>query len=71
VDEDRHRLVYAVVDGRPTHYNAAVEVLDESPTNCRLIWTIDLLPDGLGPVVAGMMDHALPFMKKALESQRP
>jgi hypothetical protein len=68
VDEERNRLIYAVVDGQPTHYNAAVEVLGESPTNCR---TIDLLPDGLGPVVAGMMDHALPFMKKGLESQRP
>ena len=29
---------------------------------------IDLLPDELGPIVGGMMDHAAPFMKKALEA---
>jgi hypothetical protein len=34
----------------------------------RLVWTIDLLPDELGPIVGGMMDHAVPIMKKTLEA---
>ena len=67
IDDAAMRLVYAVVEGRPTHYNGAIQVIDDGDNQCRLIWTIDLLPDELGPVVGGTMDHAAPFMKKALE----
>jgi carbon monoxide dehydrogenase subunit G len=67
-DEAQKRLVYPVVEGRPTHYNGSVEVLDEGPGKSRLVWTIDLLPDELGPSVASMMDAASAPMKKALEA---
>jgi len=33
-----------------------------------VVWTIDLLPDELAPTVGGMMEHALPVMKKTLEA---
>jgi hypothetical protein len=46
---------------------AAIQVVPDGPGKCRLVWTIDLLPDDLGPAVAGMMDHAAPFLKKTLE----
>ena len=68
IDDDAMRLVYAVVEGRPTHYNGAIQVIADGEYRCRLIWTIDLLPDELGPIVGGMMDHAAPFMKKTLEA---
>ena len=68
IDDQAMRLVYAVVEGRPTHYNGSVEVIADGNEKCRLIWTIDLLPNDLGPMVAGMMDHAAPFMKKTLEA---
>ena len=64
-DEDNCRLVYAVVDGRPSHYNAAVQVIPEGDGS-RIVWTIDLLPDELAPVVGGMMDEAAKVMKKTL-----
>ena len=66
VDDEQCRLVYSVVEGRPTHYNAAVQVFPEGGGS-RLVWTIDLLPDELAPAISGMMDHALPCMKTALE----
>ena len=68
IDDAAMRLVYAVVEGRPTHYNGAIQVIADGEYRCRLIWTIDLLPDELGPIVGGMMDHAAPFMKKTLEA---
>ena len=68
IDDAAMRLVYAVVKGRPTHYNGAIQVIADGEYRCRLIWTIDLLPDELGPIVGGMMDHAAPFMKKTLEA---
>ena len=68
VDEDDCRLVYAVVEGRFTHYNAAVQVFPEGDGRSRVVWTIDLLPNDLAPAVGGMMDHAAGFMKKTLEA---
>ena len=68
VDDERCRLVYAVVEGRPTHYNAAVQVFPEGDGRSRVIWTIDVLPNELGPTIGGMMEHALPIMKKTLEA---
>lgn len=67
VDDENCRLVYAVVEGRPSHYNAAVEVFPEGDGS-RLVWTIDILPDELAPTIGEMMDHAAGFMKKTLEA---
>jgi len=68
IDDESCRLVYSVVEGRPSHYSAAVQVYPEGDGRSRLVWTIDLLPDELAPTVGGMMDHALPLMKKTLEA---
>ena len=67
-DDEQCRLVYTVVEGRPSHYNAAVQVFPEGEGRSRLVWTIDILPDELAPTVGGMMEHALPIMKKTLEA---
>ena len=67
-DDEQCRLVYSVVEGRPSHYNAAVQVFPEGEGRSRVVWTIDILPDELAPTVGGMMEHALPIMKKTLEA---
>jgi polyketide cyclase/dehydrase/lipid transport protein len=66
-DDEDCRLVYAVVEGRASHYNAALQVFPEG-SGSRLVWTIDLLPNELAPAMGGMMDHATSFMKKTLEA---
>ena len=67
-DDEDCRLVYSVVEGRASHYNAAVQVFPEGDGRSRLVWTIDLLPNELAPAIGGMMDHATSFMKKTLEA---
>jgi carbon monoxide dehydrogenase subunit G len=67
-DDEAHRLVYSVVEGQASHYNAAVEVVPEGKDRSRLVWTIDLLPNELAPVIGGMMDQATGVMKKTLEA---
>ncbi len=67
LDDADKRLVYTIVEGAASHYNAAVQVFPEGPGKCRLVWTIDLLPDEMAPAVAGMMDRARTSMKKTLE----
>jgi hypothetical protein len=68
LDDEDCRLVYSVVEGRASHYNAEVQVFPEGDDGSRLVWTIDLLPNELAPAVGGMMDHAASFMKKTLEA---
>jgi hypothetical protein len=65
LDDDNCRLVYAVVEGQASHYNAAVQVFPEGDGS-RVVWTIDLLPEELAPAIAGMMDEAVKVMRKAL-----
>jgi hypothetical protein len=66
VDDEDCRLVYAVVEGRASHYNARRPGLSRGRRRSRVVWTIDLLPDDLAPAIGGMMDHAAGFMKKTL-----
>ncbi|MBV8188815.1 MAG: SRPBCC family protein [Alphaproteobacteria bacterium] len=65
VDDEGCRLVYAVVEGRPQHYNAAVEVRPEGGGS-RIVWTIDILPDDLAPAIEAMMGEAAKAMAKTL-----
>ena len=68
LDDEDCRLVYAVVEGRASHYSAAVQVFPDGDGRSRLVWTVDLLPDALAPAIGGMMDHAAGFMKKTLDA---
>jgi len=64
-DDTACRLVYAVIEGRASHYNAAIQVFPEGDGS-RVVWTIDLLPDELAPAIGGMMDEAAKVMRKTL-----
>lgn len=68
VDDEECRLVYTTIGGRTTHYNAAVQVFPAGDDRSQLIWTVDLLPDTLGPAIGGMMEHAAGCMKKTFEA---
>ena len=65
LDDEARRLVYSVVEGQASHYNAAVEVFPEGDGS-RVVWTIDLLPGELAPAIGGMMDEAAKVMRKTL-----
>jgi hypothetical protein len=65
LDDESCRLVYAVVEGRASHYNAAVQVFPDGDGS-RVVWTIDLLPEDLATAIGGMMDAAAKVMGKAL-----
>jgi hypothetical protein len=65
LDDEECRLVYSMVEGRPSHYNASVQVFPEGDGS-RVVWTIDLLPDELATAVDGMMEHAAGCMKRTL-----
>jgi hypothetical protein len=65
LDDEACRLVYSVVEGQASHYNAAVQIFPEGDGS-RIVWTIDLLPNELAPAIGSMMDQAVISMKKTL-----
>lgn len=66
-DETLRRLVYAIPEGPFRSYSAAFEVAD-APDGALVTWTIDLAPASYADYVGGMMDQALPIMRRMLEA---
>jgi carbon monoxide dehydrogenase subunit G len=66
-DYTARRLVYAISNERVRHYNAAVQVFAEGTAHCRLVWTVDMLPNELANYVGQQMDAAVRVMKPTLE----
>lgn len=64
-DDGARRLVYTVEGGRASHYNAAVQLVQE-PGATRFVWTVDLLPDALAPAIAQMMEQGCQAMRSTL-----
>ena len=66
-DDEARRLVYAIPEGPFRSYSAAFEVAD-TPGGAEVTWTIDLAPASFADYVGGMMDQALPIMRRMLET---
>jgi hypothetical protein len=67
LDEQAHRLVWAIVDEPFEHYNAVAQVFSEGPDRCRFDWCVDLLPHTLADHVAMMMEQGLQTIKTTME----
>jgi hypothetical protein len=67
VDDQRRRLVYAVVESEQlTHHNASFEVVPDGDGKCRIIWITDLLPNSMAAPITGMVDGGCDAIKKTL-----
>lgn len=68
-DAAGRRLVYTVVRGAlgATHHQASVEVHEvPGEGGSQLVWTTDVLPDTLAPVVDGLMDQGAMAIARTL-----
>jgi carbon monoxide dehydrogenase subunit G len=66
VDDERRRLVYAIIGGRAAHYNASVRVVAEDAGRCRVEWIIDLMPDDFAEYVRGQTKLAVSDMQRTM-----
>jgi len=64
-DDERRRLVYAVVSERLKQHSASVQVIADGEARCRMLWTADLLPHEVAPYVSGQMDQGALAVQKA------
>jgi carbon monoxide dehydrogenase subunit G len=65
-DDERRRLVYAIVGERVKHYSASVQVAADGESRTRMTWIVDVLPNEIAPYIAGEMDLSVLAMQKTL-----
>jgi hypothetical protein len=69
IDEERRRFAYAARSDMFKHHNASMQVFDNEPGSCRLIWITDLLPDEAADGVRNIVDQGAAIMKQTLEQE--
>jgi hypothetical protein len=65
-DEERRRLVYAVVSERVKQHSASIQIVADGDTSCRMIWIADVLPHEIAPYISSQMDLGAAAMQQAL-----
>ena len=65
-DDERRRLVYAIVSERMKQHSASAQVIAEGETRCRFVWITDVLPHEIAPYISAQMDAGVAAMQKAL-----
>ena len=70
VDDDRRRLAYSVVDSPlgMSHHSASFEVVadPDAGNGCRLVWTTDVLPESIAPIIAEMVEQGAAAIAQTL-----
>ncbi len=69
IDDDARRIAYTVVDGPigATHHNASAQVVADGHGRSRFVWTTDVLPDDVAPMIGALMDQGIGVIKATLE----
>ncbi|MBN9041874.1 MAG: MxaD family protein [Rhizobiales bacterium 62-47] len=62
-DDNKRRLVYAVVSERIAQHSASVQVIADGDAS-RLVWIVDVLPHAVAPYIATQMELAATAMRK-------
>jgi hypothetical protein len=68
IHEQDKRVSWAAISERLTHHNASAQVVATGPNSCKVIWTVDLLPDSMEPAIAAMVSAGLQSMQATLQS---
>src|SRR5262249_4629882 len=64
-DDERRRLVYAVISERVTQHSASIQIIADGEAQCRMIWTTDVLPHTIAPYVSSQMDLGAAAVQKS------
>lgn len=68
LDDARRRFAYSVRTETFAHHSATNEVFDDGEGGCRFVWTADVLPDAVAPLVGQMMGQGADVLKATLEA---
>lgn len=66
VDDALMRLAYTVGGGRFEHHHATLQVMQDSPERCRVVWISDFKPDERIQMVEPLTDAGCAALKRNL-----
>jgi hypothetical protein len=66
LDHRHRRLAYSLRSEALSHHNASFQVFEAGSGRCRLVWTVDLLPDAVAPYMEGRLEAGLAAAKDVL-----
>lgn len=68
VDDDRRRLAYSILESPfdMEHHHASMQVVDNGDAGSTFIWTTDVKPDEVVPVLSEAVDGAIESIKATL-----
>jgi hypothetical protein len=66
MDDAARRLVWSARSERLQHHNASLQVYDDGPGRCRIVWIADVLPHAAAAAVGAMMEEGVAVMRKTL-----
>ena len=67
VSDAEQRVSWAAVSERLSHHNAFAQVFPDGDSACRVVWTVDLLPDAMAPAIEQMVLAWLQAIRATLE----
>jgi carbon monoxide dehydrogenase subunit G len=67
INDASRRLAYGEVGGRFIFRSAALQVFGAGAGACRIVWTVDMLPNDFAVQMATAMEQGLAIMKTSLE----
>jgi uncharacterized protein YndB with AHSA1/START domain len=69
IDDERHRIAYAVVRDGLAHHNASMQVFADGERRSRFVWVSDFLPDGAEASIRPLVEQGSAAIKRTLEGQ--
>lgn len=69
VSEAHWRVSWSASSERLAHHNASAHVVPLDAASCRIVWSVDVLPDSVSPAIEAMVQAGLQAMKATLERQ--
>ena len=71
VDDKRHRVAYAALDGPGMSYHhASMQVIGGGPTQCTFVWITDFLPADIRDSLMPLIEGGAQALKSNLRSRR-
>ena len=69
IDDERRRIVYAVIRDGLTHHSASMQVFADDDGRSRFVWISDFLPDDVAASIRVLVEQGATAIKRSVEQQ--
>ncbi len=70
IDDTLQRVAWTVEGGSLAHHNASLQVLAQGPTQSKILWITDILPDAAEPTIRKIVEGGAAALKATFSRKR-